>query len=185
LELFVADTVATFAATLDFTNAPTALVTDQPELRALAQWATWARSPVSRNRWGDHEIEYVPRPEVGGRLLASLLQLQAGAHLIGLREHTTTCLVNKLALDVIPAMRSRALTHLLDQPELRPTTRTIADTVGLPTAITGRTCEDLAALGIVERSSDTGGGEHHWTLTETALHLARRAQLTARTRDAS
>jgi hypothetical protein len=173
----LADTVANFVATLNFTAPSIEPSTDRPELRALAQWATWAHSPVSRNRWGDHEIEYVPRPEIGGRLLASLLQLHAGARLIGLDETTTTELIRTIALDVIPSMRARVLDYLSARPGLRPTTRTVADAVGLPTPITSRACEDLAALGIVERSAEAQGGEHHWSLTATARTVADRAQL--------
>ncbi|MGH9014568.1 MAG: hypothetical protein ACRDZ1_11610 [Acidimicrobiia bacterium] len=179
----LADAVERFLAGLDFGEWPITDDPDIPDLRALASWAAWCRSAVVRDRWGEHQIEHVPRPEPGARLYAGLLQLTAGAITIRLDDMTVDTLVRQVALDSIPAMRRRLTDELLAQLGRSPTTRTLGDKVGLPTRVVGRVCEDLAALGVLERSAEAEHGEHHWSVSDEARSLARRAGLLTTDRD--
>jgi hypothetical protein len=171
----LAESFARFLNTLDVGRWPLATDPDVPELRALARWAVWCRSPVLRDRWG--EIEAVPRPEFGTRVCGSLLQLLAGCLTIGLDHSTSDALLRQVALDSIPALRQRILTGLIGQCAT-PTTRTLGDRVSLPTAVVGRICEDFAALGVLRRGTDLAGGEHRWCLTDDAQRLISCAGLT-------
>jgi hypothetical protein len=140
----LADCISHFVTGLDCGHWPLAPEPDVPELRALARWVVWCRSPVLRDPWG--EIEHVPRPEAGMRVYASLLQLAAGAFIIGLDNATTDALVRQVALDSIPSMRRRVLDELLSGASGR-TTRTLSDALGLPISVVWRVWEDLATLG--------------------------------------
>jgi hypothetical protein len=170
----LAAAVKPFLRNLDVSVWPLEPEPDVPELRALAQWAVWCRSPVLRDRWG--EIEHVPRREAGMRVYTNLLQLTAGAFTIGLDDITAERLVSQVALDSIPAMRRCVLDAVTTGST--PTTRTLADAVGLPTSVVGRVCEDLAALGILDRSAQVTGHEHHWSMSDAARTLIAAAGLT-------
>jgi DNA-binding IclR family transcriptional regulator len=74
-------------------------------------------------------------------------------------------------------MRQRVLTALAGIRS-RPTTRTLADAIGLPTSVVGRVCDDLAALGVVARDTDLAGSERRWSLSDDAQLLIRGAGLT-------
>jgi hypothetical protein len=170
----LAQSFARFLDAVDVRRWPLATDPDVPELRALARWAVWCRSPVLRDRWG--AIEAVPRPEFGTRVYGSLLQLLAGCFTLGLDDITSECLLRRVALDCIPALRQRVLTGLLDE-RVTPTTRTLSDRVGLPTVVVARICEDLAALGVLQQGTDLAGGEQRWCLSDDAQMLASNAAL--------
>ena len=171
----LADAVGSFLTGLDVSVWPLRPQPDIPELRALAQWAVWCRSPVLRDDWG--EIEHVPRREAGMRVYANLLQLTAGAITIGLDDITAERLVRQVALDSIPAMRRSVLETI--RTRSMPTTRTLADALGLPDSVVGRVCQDPAALGILVRNARAVGNEPHWPMSETARELIQSAELQA------
>jgi hypothetical protein len=122
-------------------------VLDPSDLVALANWASWCRSPVDRDHWGDRDILLVQRPEHGARLAGQLIRLHAGASIIGLDDEAAWALMRAAALDSIPMLRRRVLDRLLAHPGLRPTTRTLADGVDLDARPTERILQDCTALG--------------------------------------
>ncbi len=63
-----------------------------------------------------------------------------------------------------------------------PTTRRAIDR---PTDVVRRTCEDLAALGVLSRSAVRWGDEHQWVLSDDARTPARRAGFGLHAVDAS
>jgi hypothetical protein len=170
----LARSVGRFVEGLDVRAWPLTPDPDIPDLRALAQWVVWCRSPVLRDRWG--EIEHVPRPEAGRRVYANLLQLTAGAFTIGLDDPTADDLVRQVALDSVPANRYQILAYLSAGRSV-PTSRTLADAIGLPTSVLGRACEDLAALGVLQRRSDLDDHEPRWSLSPQARTLMQAARL--------
>jgi DNA-binding IclR family transcriptional regulator len=73
-------------------------------------------------------------------------------------------------------LRQQILAHL-SAGRAAPTNRTLADTIGLPTSIVGRVCEDLAALGVLQRRSDLDDHERRWSLSPQARTLMEAAGL--------
>jgi DNA-binding MarR family transcriptional regulator len=107
----------------------------------------------------------VPRPEVCARLYRALAQLTRALQTIGLVSDEIWPLVRKVALDGIPALRRKVLDSLATDEDAAPVTRDIADQIDYSTGAVHRTLEDLAAVALVQRESDPGGG-HRWHLRD-------------------
>ncbi len=171
----IANVVHELLAGLDFdtrpADGPEPVI---PELRDVAHFAAAARSPVPRDRWG--AITFVPRQERPMRLYLQLVQLARGLLAIGLDDDLALGVLRTVALDGIPRFRRLVLEHV--GAARAPTTRTIQDALGMDAVAIPNALEDLAALGLVNRSSETSSNEPHWSwawpLDPATLGLATR-----------
>jgi hypothetical protein len=146
-------------------SEPPALTDEEMEaLVKLADLATRCRSAVERDI-RDREIELVPQPEAAARMQAVLVQLVRGLRVIGVENHDIGRLAGQVALDSMTKARRAAVEYLLGLPRgLTPTGATIADALGLPTAVATRALEELAAHGVIERHA--ARPSHLWTASE-------------------
>lgn len=144
-------------------QAPALTEQDTTRLVALATLAVRCRSAVERDGYS-REVELVPDAESPTRLVKVLARLLAGIHATGADPVTAWHVVTKCALDSIPALRLAAIAHLHDAPGEQSTT-TIAQAVRHPTQTTRRALEDLAAHGVLTRTSNGKGHADTWQLT--------------------
>jgi hypothetical protein len=152
---------------------PTPLDLDDAEAERLAALATLAakcRSSVERDS-RTREIELVPDAELPARLAQTLARLSHGMQLIGAPEEEAWRLTQKVALDSMPATRMRVLQILLADANAR-STPSVATAMNYPTTTIRRTCEDLAAHGILSQTS-----HGLWEVSDTAHGLWDRASL--------
>jgi len=130
----------------------------------LSDLATRARSAVERDGFS-RDIELIPDPEMPARLAVGLHGLANGLDLIGLDRSVAWQVVSKAALDSVPALRLAMVTKLHSVEDELSTTKVAAD-ANYPTTTVRRTLEDLAALALVERTSNGKGKADTWRLTE-------------------
>ena len=132
---------------------PTALL---PALTSIADFAATARSHVPRDR--QHNLRYLPRPEVGTRLgkeLAKLLVTLAlirGKPAAGMEELRT---VVRVAEDCMPPNRLLVLRYSRCCGGLK--TSEVAEYTKLPRSTADQVLEDLHVLQIVERTALKNG----------------------------
>lgn len=160
----LADVVAGLFTTLDFTGAvPELSEAETDRLVNLAELAARCRSPIERDG-RSREIELIPDPEAPTRLALSLSRLYCGIRAIGVESHIAWQTVIKVGLDCMPAIRRAVLDQLLAYaaPAL---TSEIATAIDYPTGTARRTLEDLAAHGIVSRTSAGTGNADVWEAT--------------------
>lgn len=125
---------------------------EQAQLVRLATFATRARSDVPRDGYS-HEVVALPQPEAPARFVLGLRRIVGGMEAIGATPAAVEAVLLHLALDAMPATRRRLLEALQGRPE--PTrTAELADESGLPTKTAARHLEDLALLGLADRSKD-------------------------------
>jgi hypothetical protein len=156
------DVVTDFFAGLELEELPGLLADDVERIVSLAGFVTRARSPVERDSFAAREIELVPDAEGGPRLGGMLASLLSGLRVVGLDDEAAWPLVEKVALDSMPATRRRVLEHL-DAVD-KTTTKAAATLLGLPTTTTRRVLEDLAAHGVVGRSAGDNNTADVWRL---------------------
>ena len=117
-------------------------------LAIIADFAAIARSHVARDR--NHNVLYMPRPEVGTRLAKELAKLAVSLAIIrksdcGEAEMQT---VTRVAEDCLPPNRL-AILRCLRRAGKPLTSGEISRETGLPCATADRTLEDLKVLGIL------------------------------------
>ena len=143
----------------------------QEQLIRLADFATLARSPVTRDFGMTKEVIYKPSSEMPTRFTQQLSQIAIALRLINKASGDGNTLLEidnkilfKIALDSIPQMRRQMLQKLAENISI--TTEEAAEATSYPTATARRYLEDLFVLGICERSRSGGGesGSHNWTL---------------------
>ncbi len=100
-------------AGLDLATPPPLSDDDADRLIALATLTVRCRSAVLRDSYAAREIELVPDSEAPGRLVAVLGRLLVALRLIGVPETDAWRVTVKAGLDSMPALRWRALAHLL------------------------------------------------------------------------
>lgn len=132
----------------------------------VAGLVTRARSAIERDRF-TREIELVPGAEGPARLVRTLERLLAGLDSLGCDRQLALQVVRRVALDCIPMLRRRALERLADSPAPE-TTKTVAETLDLPTNTVRRVLEDLTAYGLVARYGKGEGNADTWTLDDRA-----------------
>ena len=135
--------------------------TTADRLVRLAGFVSVARSGVYRDARG--EVEAVPREEGSARLLGELEQLYKGGLAVGLADPWP--MVAKVAFDSLARDKLRSLVEVARRH--RASTANIADNLGLPKARTGRHLDDLAAHGVIVRSTGSAGGDV-WELSTWA-----------------
>jgi predicted ArsR family transcriptional regulator len=102
-----------------------------------------------------------------------LARLLDGARIIGATDEDAWRVVEKTALDSMPAQRLAALRLLLGGAA---DTTAIAAALDLPTTTTRRTLEDLTAHHLVKRHSQGKGHADTWELTEWTRDRSRNLQ---------
>lgn len=122
-------------------------------LAIIADFAATARSPVARDR--DHNLTYLPRPEVGTRLVKELAKL-AGA--LAIVRGKTECgeaemrTVTRVAEDCLPPNRLAVL-RCLRRAASPITVGDVENATALSDATACRTLDDLTVLGLARHES--------------------------------
>jgi hypothetical protein len=164
--------VAGLFDTLDASDPPGLSQADRERLVAMATLVVRCRSAVIRDGYS-REVELVPEAEAPGRLVGVLARLLDGARIIGATDEDAWRVVEKTALDSMPAQRLAALRLLLGGAA---DTTAIAAALDLPTTTTRRTLEDLTAHHLVKRHSQGKGHADTWELTEWTRDRSRNLQ---------
>jgi hypothetical protein len=133
------------------------------EIDQIASLVVRLRGAVERDR-NSREIEAVYGAEGTARIGLILDRLLAGLDTLGVERNTALGVVKSVAMDSVPPLRRRAYEYLTPgEGRIEADTSTIAKALGLPTNTVRRGLEDLAAYGLVERSSQGQGKADHWT----------------------
>ena len=133
-------------------------------LATIADFVATARSHVPRDR--HHNLSYLPRPEVGTRLvkelgkLLSALALVRGKSKPGQRELKT---VIRVAEDCLPPNRFAVL-RCIRKAESPISSTDIAEVVGLPYSTARLVIEDLEVLRVIQKTSCRGNQGALWKL---------------------
>jgi hypothetical protein len=152
------------------------------ELVSLAKFAARARTCVERDGYTG-ELLVIPQPEGPARLVKAMRRVYGALGALGVDDDTRWKLMARIALNCGPAMRVPLMAELLALSDLLGTveprrTADIAEKVGMVTKTAHRVLEDLALLGIAERSKKTdadnspdlwvatGWLRDHWPLKE-------------------
>jgi DNA-binding transcriptional ArsR family regulator len=122
-------------------------------LTIISDFTATARSYVARDR--NHDIQYLPRPEVGTRLGKELVKLGLALAVIRAKTPGEEELrsVARVAEDCLPPNRLAVLRALRLASEPLSTTQ-LANITSLPWSTVKQTLEDLEVLGIVSRKPD-------------------------------
>jgi hypothetical protein len=169
----LAEAVRGLFAGLDLTAEPLD-EDDRERLIALATLVVRCRSAVLRDSYSSREIELVPDSEAPGRLVGVLGRLLVALRLIGVPDEEGWRVTVKAGLDSMPALRWRALGHLLDAPAAEKTSD-VAAACDLPSSTARRVLEDLAAHGVLERYPGGEGKADTWTAARWARERYRQA----------
>lgn len=159
------------------------LTDEQKEkLVRLSNFATLARSPVTRDFGMTKEVIYKPASEMPTRFTQQLSQIAIALKIINRANGQGDDLMEldekilfKIALDSIPHMRREFLQKLAAQPTV--TTEQMSEMTNYPTNTARRYLEDLFVLEICNRrrgdasNQDEKGGSHIWELRQTYRDL--------------
>ena len=161
----LAETIGALLAGIGGTPEPLT-VADQHRIANLAEFAAQARTGVERDGYKGI-VQVMPQAEVATRLAKQLAALRAGAHTVGADNDTAWRTIYKVALDSIPALRRRILTklHEADHP------LQLADLVtrtGIPKRTLDQSVEDLALIGIVDRTKTKEHNTAPWQVQLSA-----------------
>jgi hypothetical protein len=146
---------------------------EQDRLVSLALVVVRARSAVERDGYS-RDVELIPSAEAPGRVVVQLDRLLAGLDAIGVERRQAWGVVERAALDSIPALR-RAVIETLEAGE-NVKTGDVADIVRYPVQTTRRTLEDLAAHRVTRRDTGGSGKSDAWALTDSFAALYRAAR---------
>jgi hypothetical protein len=123
----------------------------------VANFCTLARSPVILNRKSG-KVEWVPEPEMPARMATMLTNLVVTLGIMNIDakiSENNKRTVYRSAFDSIPGDRRLILNILTKFSEA--TTRTIAIKINYPTETVLNWCNQLNALGIIDRKPGSGG----------------------------
>jgi FaeA-like protein len=135
------------------------------ELDRIISLVVRLRGAVERDR-NTREIEAVYGAEGTARIGLTLERLLAGLDTLGVERNTALGVVKSVAMDSVPPLRRRAYEYLAPRDgHTEADTSTIAEALGLPSVTVRRALEDLAAYGLVERSSRGQGRADRWTVS--------------------
>jgi hypothetical protein len=130
----------------------------------LSTFAVRCRSAVERDGY-TREVLMLPEAEGPARLATVLRRLLHGLETVGVAAADRWALLAKVAADCMPASRWLLLSWLVGCTA-PTTTAAVAIGTGLPTQTSRRHLEDLALLGVVER---TKAGAHDNSPDQWAL----------------
>jgi len=139
---------------------------EQPMLIALATYVARARTAVERSPYTG-EVLVMPQPEGTARLVLALRRLYGGLDAIGVERDRRWQMLARVALDCVPAARTRLLTPLLSVSD-PVKTATLAGRADMVTKTARRYLEDLALLRIVDRgkTSAADNAPDLWSATD-------------------
>jgi hypothetical protein len=144
---------------------------EQQELIRLASFTARGRTSVERDGY-TRDVLYLPQVEGPGRLVTAYARLLGALTAIGCGPDLTWNVLARVALDCIPATRARFARELFDAavPER---TSDLAATVGMTTRNAREHLDDLALLGLADRTktSDAANAPDYWMATKTLRDL--------------
>jgi DNA-binding MarR family transcriptional regulator len=161
----LAGMVADFFNTLDISKPVDFTTEERDKLIHLAVFTTRCRSAVERDSYVNREISLIPGAESPTRPVKVLAQLLRGLQVIGVTKERAWELVEKTALDSMPALRQKVIFAMLET-DIDTVTSDLATRLGYPTNTTRRTLEDLACYGVIKREARGAGNADFWTLTD-------------------
>jgi hypothetical protein len=143
----------------DQTLVHTPLTDDETDrLVQLATFTARARTAVERDGYSG-ELLVLPQPEGPARLVKALRRVYGALGALGVDNDARWQLLARIALDCVPAVRVPLMRTLLAPRTLIDTepqrTADIAGQVGLVTKTAHRLLDDLALIGIAERSKQS------------------------------
>jgi hypothetical protein len=137
----------------------------------LATFTARARTGVARDGYHE-EVQYLPQVEGPGRLVLAYARLLGGLEAIGCDEPTAWSVLGRVAVDCMPSTRARLARVLLDQTpgdllDQRPApikSSEAAGEIGMTTKNARKHLEDLALLGMADRTktSDADNAADLW-----------------------
>lgn len=134
-------------------------------LVGLATFTSQARTAVERDGYS-HEVVVLPELEGPGRLVKQLRGLHGGLEAIGCDPADCRRVVDRVAADCVPAIRTAVMRVLIASGG--PTrTATVAEAIGVVTKTAELHLEDLALLAIADRSktSSASNAANLWAAT--------------------
>lgn len=161
----LAGMVADFFNTLDFSRAVDFTTEERDRLIHLAVFTARCRSAVERDSYVNREISLIPGVESPTRLVKVLAQLLRGLQVVGIAKERAWNLIQKTALDSMPALRQKVVFTMLET-DTETTTSDLAKQLGYPTNTTRRTLEDLTCYGVFKREAKGEGRADLWSLTD-------------------
>lgn len=161
--------IAGLFAGVDFKAPPAALSAEEEErLIDLAVLGARCRSAVERDG-RTREILQIPSPEAPARLIGALERLLNGLGVIGVPRHEAWCLLARVTVDSMPALRWAAFQYAAELPHGQPAlTAAFATELSHPTSTVGRALQDLNAHGLLTRVKPS---PDRWELTDWAREL--------------
>ncbi|MBA7666656.1 hypothetical protein ES703_74737 [subsurface metagenome] len=133
----LAGMVADFFNTLDISKPIDFTIEERDKLIHLAVFTTRCRSAVERDSFSSREIQLIPGVESPTRLVKVLAQLLRGLQVVGITKERAWELVEKTALDSMPALRHRVVFAMLEA-DVDTVTSDLATRLGYPTVTTRR-----------------------------------------------
>jgi hypothetical protein len=119
------------------------------------------RGAVERDRVS-RELQAIYGAEGTARIGLALERLLAGLDTLGVERAKALDMVEAVALDSVPPTRRRAYEYLDAGKNAAASTTTVAEALALPTNTTRRVLEELAAYGLVTRTSQGAGKADLW-----------------------
>ena len=127
---------------------------EKASLIKLATYTARARTAVEHDGY-TKELLVIPQAEGPARLVLGLRHLYGGLEAIGADEPARWAVVASVARDCVPAIRTTLISDLVKRTAAERTS-TIAAAVGMVTKTASRELEDLALLGLVDRTKTSG-----------------------------
>ena len=123
------------------------------KLVRLAAFTARARPAVERDGYtGD--LLVMPQPEGPARLVKALRRLYGALGALGVDTDQRWSVLTRITVDCTPSIRVPLMRYLLCAPQPQRTSAIAAD-VGMVTKTAHRTLDDLALIGIADRSKKT------------------------------
>jgi hypothetical protein len=123
---------------------------ERDRLIRLATYTARARTAVERDGY-THELVVIPQAEGPARLVLGLRHLYGGLEAIGADEPTRWAVVARVARDCVSAIRSKLIGELVRRTDPARTSE-VAAAVGMVTKTAHQHLEDLALLGLADRT---------------------------------
>jgi hypothetical protein len=158
------EAVASLVAAIDTSSLPPLAESVTDRVISMADFATRARTGVERDGYGAREILSPPSAEAPMRLAKQLASIGRAALTIGYTQDDVGLLIERLAKDSVPPIRRACLDLLGDGEPHR--TAAVAEAIDMPTKTTARALEDLAVLGLLDRTKrgDADNAANEWSL---------------------